>query len=183
MKSIKSNRRGRESDKILLETIKDYPGLSQYELTKKLRCSSGLIDGSIRRLLKQHRIFIQVIERNGRTVNLVYPKEQKPSNLIQVPIDLLKTANPLWDQNAFIYALDSSTIGISGREISEWKETSCFLEKIPLKKEKDKIELDIPEKFLRFYNMERRHRIVSLNGNNILITISGDIIEEKKYPS
>lgn len=183
VKNTKSNRRGRESDKILLEVIRDYPGLSQYELANKLRSSSGLVDGSIRRLLMQKEIFIRVIERNGRRVNLIYPKEQKPSNLIEVPVELLKTENPLWDQNAFIYALDSSTIGISGREIHEWKEVSCFLEKIPLKKEKDKIKLDIPDKFLRFYNIERKHRIVSLNGNNILITISGDIIEEKKYPS
>ena len=28
-----------------------------------------------------------------------------------------------------------------------------------------------------------KHRVVSLNGNNLLITVSGDIIEEKKYPS
>jgi hypothetical protein len=31
--------------------------------------------------------------------------------------------------------------------------------------------------------MQRKHRIVSINGNNILVTISGDIVEEKKYPS
>jgi hypothetical protein len=183
MKNTKSNRRGRESDKALLEVIKDYPGLSQYELAKKLRSSSGRIDGSIRRLLKEHEIFIQAIERNGRIVNLVYPKEQKPSNFIEVPINLLKIGNPLWDRSAFVYALDSSTIGISGKEMPEWKEISCLLEEIPLKKEGDKIGLHIPEKFSRFYNMERKHRIVSLNGNNILITISGDIIEEKKYPS
>jgi hypothetical protein len=183
MKNTKSNRRGRESDKILLDVIKNYPGLSQYELAKKLKSSIGRIDGSIRRLLDQHHIFIQVIERNGRTANLIYPKEHKLSNLIEVPITLLKTGNPLSQQKAFIYALDSSTIGVSGKEIPEWKEISCFQQRLPLKKEKEKIEFCIPEAFLRFYNMERKHRIVSVNGNNLLITISGDIIEEKKYPS
>jgi len=183
MKYIKSNKRGKESDRKLLEVIKDYPGLSQYELAKKLRSSSGLIDGSIRRLLKQKEVFIQVVERNGRRLNLIYPKDQRPSQLLEVPIDLLTTGNPLWDQNAFIYALDSSTIGISGKEIPEWKEISCFQERIPLKKERAKIELGIPESFMRFYNMEKKHRTVSINGNNILITISGDIVEEKKYPS
>jgi hypothetical protein len=43
--------------------------------------------------------------------------------------------------------------------------------------------LKIPEKFSRFYNMERKHRVVSINGNNILITISGNIIDAKRYPS
>jgi hypothetical protein len=116
-------------------------------------------------------------------VNLIYSKDQKPSDLLEVPVNLLQTGNPLWDQNAFIYALDSSTIGISGKEMPEWKEISCFQEMIPLRRDREKVELHIPETFLRFYNMERKHRIVSLNGNNILITISGDIIEEKKYPS
>jgi hypothetical protein len=183
MENLKGNKRGRESDEKLLEVIKDYSGLSQYELAKKLRSSSGLIDGSIRRLLAQKKIFIRVVERNGRRVNLIYPKEQKPPDLLEVPINLLERGNPLWDQNAFIYALDSSTIGVSGKEMPEWKEKSCFHGKIALKKERDKIELEIPENFQRFYNLERKHRTISINGNNILITINGDIIEEKKYPS
>jgi len=183
MAGYKSNRKGIESDQLILEVIKNYPGLSQYELAKKLKSSSGRIDGSIRRLLKQHEISIRVLDRNGRRANLIYPREEKPFDLLEIPINLLKTENPLWDKNGFIYALDSSTIGISGKELPEWKEISCFQQMIPLKKEGEKVELHIPETFLRFYNMERKHRIVSLNGNNILITISGDIIEEKKYPS
>ena len=183
MKDPKGNKRGRESDKKLLETIKDYSGLSQYELANKLRSSSGLIDGSIRRLLAQKRIFIRVVERNGRRVNLIYSKEQKPPDLLEVPINLLERGNPLWDQSAFIYALDSSTIGVSGKEMPEWKEISCFHSKIALKKERNKIELEVPENFQRFYNLGRKHRTVSINGNNILITISGDIVQEKRYPS
>jgi len=183
MRNMKSNKRGRYSDKILLDMIKDYPGLSQYELAKKSNSSSGRIDGSVRRLLKQHHIFIRVLERNGRRVNLIYPREQRPSNLLEVPIELLKAGNPLWDKNAFIYALDSSTIGVSGKEMQSWREISCFQQMIPLKKDKGKVEICLPESFQRFYNMERKHRIVSLNGNNILITISGDIVEKKEYPS
>jgi len=183
MKELKGNRRGKESDKLILEVITNYPGLSQYEIARKLRSSSGLVDGSIRRLLKQNEIFIQVLERNGRRVNLVYPKEQKPSDIIEVPAELLKTGNPLWDQNAFAYALDSSTIGISGREMPEWSEISCFQQRLSIKRIDGKVVLQIPEEFRRFYNLERKHRVISVNGNNILVTISGDIIEKKKYPS
>ena len=43
--------------------------------------------------------------------------------------------------------------------------------------------MEIPEKFWRFYKLDRKHRAVSINGNNLLITVSGDIVEEKKYPS
>ena len=128
MKELECNRRGKESDKLVLEVIRNFSGLSQYELARKLKSSSGLVDGSIRRLLKQNEVFIQVLERNGRRVNLVYPKEQKPSDVIEVPAELLKTGNPLSGQNAFAYALDSSTIGISGEEMPEWSDISCFHE-------------------------------------------------------
>lgn len=183
MKELKGNRRGRESDKLTLEVIRNYPGLSQYELARKLKSSSGLVDGSIRRLLKQNEVFIRVLERNGRRVNLIYPKEQKPSDIIEVPVGLLKTGNPLWSQNAFAYALDSSTIGISGEEMPEWSEISCFQASLKIRKVDGKLVLQIPEAFLRFYNMHRKHRVISVNGNNLLITVSGDIVEEKKYPS
>jgi hypothetical protein len=183
MQELTRNKRGRESDKLLLETIKDYPGLSQYELAKKLGWQSGRVDGAIRRIVNENLIVIKSIERNGRVVNLVYPKDSKPSNIIEVPANLLQVGNPTWLDSAFVYALDSTTIGIAGNEMPEWNEISCFTEKTPIKRNKEKIILQIPEKFSRFYNIERKHKIVSLNGNNILITISGNIIEEKKYPS
>jgi len=183
MREPKGNIRGRESDEILLDLVEKYPGLSQYELGKKLRWNAGRVDGSIRRLLNANRIFIRILERNGRRVNLVYAKDEKPLNVIEVPIELLHTSNPVWSEHAFVYALDNSTIGISGREMREWEETSCFLEKIPLKETNGKMVVEIPEKFWRFYNLDRKHRVVSINGNNLLITVSGDIVEEKKYPS
>ncbi len=180
---IRKNRRGEESDEILLETIKQFPGLSQYELGKKLGWKTGRVDGSIRRLLNEGKIVIKILERKGRRVNLVYPKEEKPKDVIEVSAELLKAANLAWNEYAYVYALDSSTIGISGNEMPEWEEISCFLEKIPIQKADNKILLKIPEKFWRFYNMERKHSVISINGNNILITVAGNIIEEKRYPA
>jgi hypothetical protein len=95
----------------------------------------------------------------------------------------LKVENQTWLDSAFVYALDSTTIGIAGHKILEWNENACFTEKTQIKNDKEKIILQIPEKFSRFYNLERKHKVVSINGNTILITISGNIIEEKKYPS
>ena len=183
MQELTRNKKGLESDKLLLETIKDYPGLSQYELSKKLGWQSGRVDGAIRRLVNENIITIKSLERNGRQTNLVYQKDHKPSNVIEVPTNLLQTENRSWLHWAFAYALDSTTIGIAGCEIPEWNEISCFTEKIPITKAQEKIILQIPEKFSRFYNIERRHKITSVNGNNILITITGNIIKEKKYPA
>ena len=111
------------------------------------------------------------------------PKDNKPTATIEVPTNLVQSANQTWLDYALVYALDSTTIGIAGQEMPDWKEIACFTETIPIKKDKEKIILHIPEKFSRFYNIERKHKVVSVNGNAILITISGNIIEEKKYPS
>ena len=183
MREPERNVRGKESDEILLDLVEKYPGFSQYELGKKLKWNAGRVDGSIRRLLNAGRIFIRVLERNGRRVNLVYAKDKKPLNVIEVPTELLHTSNPVWSEHAFVYALDNSTIGISGREMPEWEEISCFLERIPIEETDGKMIVQIPEKFWKFYNLNRKHRVVSINGNNLLITVSGDIIEEKDYPS
>jgi len=184
MQTEKRNKRGFESDKLLLETIKSFQGLSQYELAKKLRWPIGRVDGSIRRLLNKKEILMEVIERNGRRVNLIYPKGSEPSrSVIEIPEKLLHVENPTWLNSAFVYALNSTTIGVSGHEIAEWKEAACFQEEIGITKENEKVVLKIPEKIKRFYEWEQKHRVVSINGNALLITISGNIIEQKKYPS
>jgi len=180
---LKRNKLGEESDKVMFNTVKKYPGLSQYELSKKLGWNNGRVDGSVRRLINEGKVVIRVWERNGRHVNLVYPKKSKPSNIIEVPTELLQVGNPIWVESAHIYALDSSTIGIAGKEIDEWKEIACFTEEIPLKRDTKKVTLKVPEKFKKFYNMEQRHKVVSVNGNTILITISGNLVASKKYPS
>jgi len=183
--NVKSNKRGKKSNTTIRELIKEYPGLSQYELSRKLRWTTGRVDGAVRRLVKSGEVFLRVVVRNGRGVNLVYPEEFKPSDNIEVPNNLLDIGNPVWQDRAWFYALDSSTIGISGYNIDEWNEISQFVEEIPIdrSREEEKLVLRIPERFWTFYNLERKHRVVSINGNAILVTLSGDIIEERAYPS
>jgi len=183
MSNLIERRKGRTSDQTLLEIINDYPGLSLYELARKTGWTKGHVDGTVRRLLNSRRVYIKVISRNGRRVELIYPIGQKPSDIVEVPIELLETGNPAWEEGAFIYALDNVTIGISGEEDLEWKAISCFAERIPISKTNGKLSLKIPENLVSFYHLNEKHRVVSVNGNNILITVSGDIIETKKYPS
>ena len=183
MQQLTKNKRGLESDKLLLDTIIDYPGLSQYELTQKLKWNSGHVDGAIRRLVNQNLIVIKGFERNGRIVNLIYPKDNKPADLVEVPVNLLQFENGQWHDCAFLYALDSTTIGITGQESPEWEEIAGFTETTPIKKNKATITLHIPDKFNRFYKIERKHKTTSLTNNAVLITISGNLIQEKKYPA
>jgi hypothetical protein len=62
-------------------------------------------------------------------------------------------------------------------------EISCFAEEIPITRDAEKVVVQIPEKIKRFYNFEQKHRVVSVNGNNLLITIAGNVVEDKKYPA
>ena len=183
MKEPTQNKRGLESGNLLLGTVITYPGLSQYELAKKLNWQSGKVDGAIRRLVNQKLVTISRTERNGRIVNLIYPRNTTPPDVVAVPVKLLRFENGEWLDRAFVYALDSTTIGIAGYEIPEWKESAAFTEEIPVRREKKKMVLKIPEKFSRFYGIGKRHTAASVNGNAVLITISGNILKEKKYPA
>ena len=114
MQQLTKNKRGLGFRQNLIRHHNRLPGLSQYELTKKLKWNSGHVDGAIRRLVNQNLIVIKGFERNGRIVNLIYPKDSKPADLIEVPINLLQLENGQWQDCAFVYALDSTTIGITG---------------------------------------------------------------------
>ncbi len=183
-KMVTKTAKGKNTDQALLELVRRYPGLSQYELGKKLKWTIGKVDGAIRRLLNSGEIYLRVITRaKGRKVNLVYPKAAKTLDVIEVPEPLLETSNPVWQNEAFIYALDNTTIGISGRPILDWSEVACFTSRVPLSRSDRRVSLRIPDNFVSFYNLDKKHRSVFLNENNLLVTVSGEIIETKDYPS
>ena len=60
---------------------------------------------------------------------------------------LLHFGNRAWLDWAFVYPLESTTIGIAGQEMPEWNEIACLTEKIFLKKIDEKVILQIPDKF------------------------------------
>ena len=181
MRKTKRNKRGKESDRLLLEAIMEYPGLSIYELAKKLKWTPGRVHGSVGRLLHAQEIFVRVLERNGRQVDLVYPKELEPSNVIKVPAKLLTFGNPRWQEDAFFYALDDSTIGVSGSRVEEWEEVAGFKSKASVRRHGEEIFLTIPESFVEFYNLDRKVYLTGITGNNLFITISGEIIKTERH--
>ena len=189
MREPTQNRRGKQTDNLLLQTAIMHPGLSQYELAKQLGWQSGKVDGAVRRLVNQKLITINRAERNGRTVNLIHPKENlnptntEPRDVIEVPVDLLRFENGEWENIAFVYALDSTTIGMASHEKPEWKETAAFTAETSVNIEKRKVILKMPSKFSRFYGINKKHITISVDGNAIIITILGNIVAERKYPA
>jgi len=152
-----------------------------YELSREIGWKIGRVDGCVRRLLNMRKIRVEALERNGRRTNLVFPKTKKDPCLIEVPTNLL--GNPSFSNEAFLYALDSTTIGISDGTDADWKREACFMEKTNLKRDERKVSLKLSERFRRFYRLDEKHKAVTVSGDNILVTVSGDLIQSKKYPS
>ena len=170
-------------DQTLLRTVKQAPGLSLYELGKLLDWSNGKVDGSLRRLINSKRILVNVVQRSGRNVNLVYLRTMRPHDIIDVPKSLLRLGNPTWKDNGFIYALDSTTIGITGTPNSEWGDLACFRERVKLTNEQNRFTIKLPKRFVDFYHLGDKHITKTVNANNVLLTIDGRMVTSKQYPA
>jgi hypothetical protein len=176
MKQKEYTPKAKTVNKEILKLIENDPGLSKYELSKKLCWSTGKTDGAISRLLKTRKIYLKEIERDGRIVHLVYPSDLPPSEIIKIPESELKIGNPLWIDKSYFYALDSETLGITGKEFPIWDEIAHFKESNNIKFENGEAIIELPETFKEHYKLNEKHYSVSLNANNILVTITGKII-------
>ena len=176
MNETGDQRKGRRVNDELYSLIERDPGLSKYELSKRAGWSMGKTDGAVNRLLAEGRVFIKEIERDGRQVKLAYPSNLRPSSTIIVPEPELRRGNPTWLNTAHFYALDSETLGISGAEFDEWERISRFRGVGPIEYRGGQAVIELPDDFKGFYNLERKHFSVSLNANNILVTVTGKIV-------
>ena len=180
---MKRNARGVSTDEALLGVITKAPGLSMYELAREVGWTVGRVDGCVRRLLLDHKLAVKTVERNGRMLNLVYPAQTEKPGHIEVPVNLLKVGNPTWQSAAYLYGLDSNTIGISGKVNKNWETFAPMKDRVKLESARRSLALELPQEFMRFYRIESRHVVKTINGNDILLTVSGNVVETKKYPS
>lgn len=171
------------TDATIERLVRRSPGLSLYQLTRRTGWEVGKVDGSVRRLVNSRRLFVVASERNGRKLNQVFPIAFKPTLKISVPSKLLRTGNPSWSSTAYLYALDSNTIGVAGGPLRIWREIARFISKVPVRREGGRIRFTITQDFVRFYHLENRFFTKTINANNILIHIAGPIVESKPYPS
>ncbi len=156
--------------------IEREPGLSKYELGKELNWTPGKTDGAIKRLLKEERIFIKEIQREGKRVGLIYPAHMRPDEDVSIPLEELEINNPIWMDTAFMYALNMYTIGVTGNLFDQWDDISLFTREISIRKDNDEIRFKFPEEFKRFYELNHKHYNISINGNKVLLIVSGNIV-------
>jgi hypothetical protein len=98
------------------------------------------------------------------------------TDVIEVPISVVKLGNPIWKEQAFFYALDNFSFGITGEHFPKWRNVAGFYVKVKPRHVKKKIRLNIPKKFQEFYHLEDSHRTVTVSDNNILVTMTGRFI-------
>jgi len=170
------------TDRKLIKIIDENPGLSINRLKHMAGWTRGRVDGSIRRLLKAAKIYIKALDECGKVHHFVYPFIDEPPTRIEIPSELISARNPIW-REAHVYGLDNTTIGVAGKNIVEWKEKAWRKDTIPTRNSNGKISFDLPREFLNFYKLDRKGKTVAVGDNGILITISGEIIREKEYPT
>jgi DNA-binding Lrp family transcriptional regulator len=164
---------GEDTDRALLEVIKENPRLSLYELALEIDWKVGKVDGSVKRLLEEGLVKVECFIKNGRRVKLVSKADYKCSpDTFNVPKDLLDTDAP-WKDTAYVYGLDRLTIGVSGKPVDEWEETAGLKSKLPLKEADDSLTFQLPKDFAQFYALERSIVTMSAVKDVVLLSIEG----------
>lgn len=178
MKAAERRRRiGEETDRILLQVIRENPRLSLYELALEVGWGVGKVDGSVKRLLKEGRVKEEYFVRNGRRVKLVSSVEFKPSSdVFDIPKDVVDS-DFSWRGEVFVYGLDRLTIGVSGRVVEEWEERAFMKARVPVKEGEKSFVFVLPREFVDFYALERTITGVSIVGDVVLITMEGKMTE------
>ena len=163
--------KGKETDSAVLGKIKRNPGSTIRELADALGWTNGRVDHSVNRLLSRNEVVVQHQLRRGVLVKKVFSAEEpkKPTDLVEVPRILIDDS--LWQENARVYALSRSTIGISPHPVEEWEKRSWLREEAPLQKDRDSIVFRLPSSIFDFYEIENSETSVSIVGNHAMITV------------
>jgi predicted transcriptional regulator len=171
---------GEESDRILLDKVRESPGLTIYELSKELEWSKGRVQGSVNRLVEQKVLRKKKIVLNDRILTKILPEEYKEPEVGVVEINYKIVEPQLWKTNAFAGAMDRVLIKIVPEEMVDViTEKAFFYEKIPVEHRTDTITFKLPQSLRDFYRLDHSVLGVSTNikGDTVFLTIEGTTAE------
>ena len=179
---------GEDTDRVLLEVIKETPRLSLYELALEIGWKVGKVDGSVKRLHERGLVKVECFVKSGRRVKLVSATDcrvqvagsnptrladcRPPPDTFNVPKYLLDPDAP-WEDTAYVYGLDRLTIGVSGRPVAEWEETAELKSKVPLKEVDGMLTFQLLKDFAQFYALEKSIVTLSVVKDVALLSIEG----------
>ena len=173
-----------KTDMALLDFLKEKPGaLSLYQISSEIGWSIGRVQKSIDRLLKKGLVTYKRAFLGGRSLKLIIPTKMetglKPSFVwgrsadveVAIPTDIVD--GEFWGEKAFLYALDRVSFGISSRQERKWHENSLFEAKVSVRKEKDAVVVEIPEKVSRFYLLPMTSYEISVSPkrNKVIVSV------------
>jgi len=163
--------KGAATDAVVLEEIMKKPGITVSEIAETLGWSNGKVDGSVNRLRAEGKASVKHYLQRGMLVKRVYPEKYsvKPRNIMEVPVKLVN--GDLWKDNAVVYALSRSTMGVAPEQVEEWDKKAFFKEGANIKKGKATITVTLPERFCDFYQLENSDMSLSVVGNFVLATV------------
>lgn len=165
------HKRGQKTDATILEEVKKRPGSTISEIANRLGWSNGRVDGSVNRLASNNKVSIKHCLKKSMLIKKVYPTQTpiKPHNIIEVSRENIEY--DVWKDNAKIYALSRSTIGISPTEIDEWNKKALLKEEVPIQKKEEGITIELSEALSEFYQLENSDISSSIIGNSVLVTV------------
>src|SRR5487761_1562820 len=148
---------GNTTDATILKIIKEHPRSSLYEIAKLAEASTGLVDGSVRRLEEKGEVETRQVLRAGRIATEVLAAKEKMNT-------------------------NSPEITIAPEALDEWTSKALFEIKTNAKKdEAGNILIEIPEKFRSFYLWENSTVEISVVDELVLLNLVTEIpIERKK---
>ena len=169
---------GNTTDAAILKIIKEHPRSSLYEIAKQAGASTGLVDGSVRRLEEKGQVETRQVLRAGRIATEVFAaNEEIKTNSPEITIEPDAFPNAaVWRETAYIYALNRSSIGISPEALDEWASKAMFEIKTNAKKDEARnILIEIPEKFRSFYLWENSTVEMSIVDELVLLNLVTEI--------
>lgn len=163
--------RGLSTDALVLEAILRNPGLTIAEIAEELEWTNGKIDGSVNRLITEGKASIKHHLKRGMMVKKVYPVnyDKKATSQIEIPKEMVNL--DVWRQQAFIYALSRSTIGVAPRKTGEWEDKAFSQEVVIIRKDSEKVVLELSNRFAQFYQLENSEISLSAVGDLVFVTV------------
>jgi len=163
-------------EKKLLLLVKKSPGLSAYDVSLKMRKPPSTVHSAIKRMTEKGELVTRNILRKTGKITLLYPPGYSlPDNtLIEIPREVVDVRNPSW-LDAFIYALNSESIGISGESVPEWESNCLWKEKAKVDREQKELLVKLPAKIANFYQIQKKEVLQVFLNNKTLLTITGTV--------
>ncbi|MBI2938397.1 MAG: hypothetical protein HYY22_09335 [Thaumarchaeota archaeon] len=167
---------GLNTDSVILNKIKENPGISTYHIAKILHFSIGRVDGSISRLQERKEINLQYVLREGRMIKEIYPKgfTQQEAEVVRFDKELLESPDK-WKKKAYIYALDRITLGIAPTKSDEWEMKALAKEDVEVQESKDQLLIRIPPRLADFYIWKNSTSDLAIIGDLALLTLKTSI--------